>query len=196
MNNIRYREATKRNLYEIAHALLEFKALTVFDNYTDGKDIFIHGESYLTISEKALFNDMISHAIKVLEIDKSDDTSTFWYILNADLSAFKKLNNYSEAKIDSLKELAEKLKHVRDKTHFHLDKNGILNPSKIWKEADIKGKELEEGLKYLFPLLCELYRIIFSKSFLYNPDDYDGKDLIKILDFANSSDLINITKKK
>ncbi|MCU0651335.1 MAG: hypothetical protein MUC39_00065 [Candidatus Omnitrophica bacterium] len=194
-NGIRYNTAIKRNLFELAHALLELKALTAWDRYTDENEIYVHGESYFSISQKALFNDMVSHAIKVLELDKCGDSSTFWYILKTDTLVLKNLKDYSEEKIYSLQSLAVKLKHVRDKTHFHLDKNGILDHHKIWQEADIKGRELSEGLKYLFGLLCGLYKNIFKESFLYHPDDYDDTDLIKLLNFAASSDLINVVPK-
>ena len=191
-----YKATVKRNLYEIAHALMNLKVLTSWDEYTKKNRIFVQGESFFSISERALFNDMISHAIKVLEIDKRGDSSTFWYVLKQDKKTVEKLKSYSSKKISSLRGgLAVKLKHIRDKTHFHIDKDSILDPNKIWLKADIKGNELKEALQYLFILLEELYEVVFKKPFLFHPDDYDGQDLIKLLDLANEHGLIKVSAK-
>jgi hypothetical protein len=191
---IRYKKAIIRNLYEVAHALLELKVLKEYEKYRVENEIWICGESFFGISERAIYNDMIAHAIKVLVMDKFDST-TFWYVLDITKTTGTLLTIYSEDRINSLKTLSEKLKIIRDKTHFHIDKIGVLDPHKIWDQANIKGNELEGALQYLFSFLNELHGIIFNKSFLFQPEDYEGKDVSKLLDLANSASLINVIKK-
>lgn len=189
----RYHKAIIRNLYEVANASMELKVLIAFEDYSNNKHIFTKGESFFTISFRALFNDMIAHVIKVLDTNR--ESANFWYILRVDGPRVKKLKSYSKERINSLKILAEKLKIVRDKTHFHIDKKGVLNPNDVWEMADIKGKELSEGLFYLFSILNEIHQIVLNKSFLFNPEDYDGTDLAKLIDFADANRLIMVTPK-
>lgn len=193
--NTIYEKAIESNLNKVAHALFELKALIAFDNYIEKNSIFICGASFFEISKKALYNDMFRHAINVLEIDKARDSVTFWYILRTGEIKIKTLKSYSLEKTDSLKVLAEKLKHIRDKVHFHIDKDGILDSDKIWLEADIKANVLREGLQYLFSILDELYRAVFNKPVLFHPDDYNGEDLAKLLNLSGSNGLINVVPK-
>lgn len=193
--NTRFEKAITRNLYELAHALMELKTLAAFENYIAKNDIYVCGESFFNISNRALFNDMISHTIKVLDFDERGDSFTFWDILKNDKARKETLKAYSKEKIDFLNRLVPKLKIIRDKTHFHIDRKSVLNPQKIWEEANIQGKEIEEALQYLFYILNELHHAVFGRNFLYQPEDYNGEDLIKLLDFAGSSDLVDVVPK-
>lgn len=190
--NLRYEKAITRNLYELAHALLELKVLNTFNNFTETNEIYVQGESVFSISNRALFNDMLGHAIKILEVDLKGESASFWYIFNYDTLKIKKLTLYLEEKIETLSILAKKLKHIRDKTHFHIDKVGLLDTHKIWRDAGIKGKELSEALQYLFNLLNELHLSLFKKSFLFQPEDYNAEDVIKLLRLAGEKEIIEI----
>jgi hypothetical protein len=181
-----YRKAIKRNLYEVAHALMEVKILNAMGEYNEKEGIY--GENFFSISYRAAFNDMIAHTIKVLE--DSRDSSTFWSIFQNDQKKIMDLSSCSGESIDLLRTLATKVKLVRDKSHFHIDRKGVMDPEKIWHMADIKGVELEKGLKILFNILNELYEGVHGKGFLFQPEDYSGEDVIKILKFAKSENLI------
>ena len=54
--------------------------------------------------------------------------------------------------------LTDSLKHIRDKTHFHIDKYTVRNPKKVWLDADVKGSELAKGLDDLWQILNYLYK--------------------------------------
>ena len=104
--NIRYLAVVKRNLYEIAHALFELKELTAFEDYIKDKELWIQGESFFSISNRALFNDMVAHAIKVLEINKSQDSTTFWYLLKKDKKKIEGLKSFEQNEIIFLETIA------------------------------------------------------------------------------------------
>lgn len=191
--NTRYQSAVKRNTYEVAHALMELKVLRALEAYNEKNSIFVRGESFFNISFRALHNDMIAHAIKLL--DKDEKSATFWYLLNKNRQEFENLSLYSQDKINSLEVLTAKLKIIRDKTHFHIDKHGVLDVQKVWEKADIKGKELGDALDYLFSILSELYKVVFNKSFLFIPEDYDETDLPKLLDLAHANKIIEVVPK-
>ena len=192
-NAIRSQKAIEKNLTAIAHALWEWKALEAFDKYRKSKRIYYRGASFFEITTKALFSDMIRNTINVLEIDKRGDATSFWYILTIKETAIKLLEAYSQEKITFLRNLAKKLMHIRDKDFFHHDKNGVLNTGNIWREADIVGKDVGEGIGYLFYMLSELYEKILSKKFEFYPDDYNGEDFIKLLELAEKNHIIEVS---
>lgn len=139
-----YKRAITRNLYELANARLERCALSSFDRYLETHVVYHCGENFFTITERALFNCMVGHAVKVL--DRNRESATFWAIFDTAPDKITKLSSYEEEKLRFLDGLTGKLKLVRDKTHFHIDKDGVLDPRAIWRDADIKGIELGEGL--------------------------------------------------
>ena len=181
-----YNRSLSRNLYEVAHALYERQALIAIDQFIEREEIL--GENFFSISYRALFNDMIAHAIKVLDEDRR--SATFWSLLHADKMSLDRLKAYSDEKIKFLNKLWEKLKIVRNKTHFHIDQEGVLNPEKAWADADIKGNELGTGLEYLWEILTELYQELFGKPFPHPVKDYEGKDVLELLAYAKSKGLV------
>lgn len=193
--NTIYEEAIKTNIQKVARALFELKALMAFDNYLEQNTVYVCGVNFFDISKKALYENMFRHAMNVLDIGKSGDAATFWYILKFDEIKIKELNSYSAEKNELLKSLAKKLKHIRDKVFFHIDKNCILDSEKIWLEADIKANEFRDGLQYLFSLLEELYRTVINNPVLFHPDDYSGDDITKLLNLAKSGGLISVVSK-
>ncbi|MDO8675350.1 MAG: hypothetical protein Q7K71_04455 [Candidatus Omnitrophota bacterium] len=184
----RYQKAIQRNIDSIFHALWEWKTIEAFEQYVEGKRIYVLGQNFFKIMPVAFFGDMLRNAINVL--DKHSDVASFWYIL--EVGEIKSLEIYSEQKIDSLKDLAGKLKHIRDKVFFHHDKNGVLDTKKIWKEADIVGKDVGEAIQYLFSILKELYEKVMKKQYHSDPDNSIGEDFVKLLNFAAENGFIEV----
>lgn len=176
-NETRYQRALKRNLHEVGRALLEQKAMVGLEKAETN-----HAVDFIRISYDALFNDYFSHAIKAL--DKHVDSASFWYIKRC---KEKETNNYireNNIDIESLIKVSESLKHVRDKTHFHIDKDAVKNPKKIWSEASIKGSALATCLNNVWDILNYLYKLEFKEEFYY--PEYNGGDATKIAKFAES----------
>lgn len=104
----------------------------------------------------ALFNDYISHCIKVFE--RSSGAASFWYIYETNQ---KPLNAYAKEHgidISAFQVLTEKLAHVRNKTHFHIDREAVLDPQAAWREADINGANLASAVDAVWALLNDLQR--------------------------------------
>ncbi|MEK6582261.1 MAG: hypothetical protein AABZ25_07730, partial [Nitrospirota bacterium] len=68
--------------------------------------------------------------------------------------------------LSSIYDFAEKLKQVRDKTHFHIDKKGVKNPAGIWKSADISYNELKANIDAVYKILNYLHVNEFEFDFL------------------------------
>jgi len=177
----RFYRALFRNLNEIRTALLQRQALI---GIAAAKSK--HKLDFFTLSHDALYNDMVAHAIKVL--DKNSDSATFWYLYNCDpktIDTFLKDKKYG---LKSLEDMAAKLLHVRNKTHFHIDKKGVFNPKAIWSEAEINGDEFGKVLKNVFYILQYLRKVHLGKE-LAMPD-YDGSDATKIIAIATRESII------
>jgi len=175
MDSQTYKRALIRNLNETGMAILEYRALVGLE-----KADSYHYWDFFRVAYKALFNDIIAHSVKVLDTDKR--SATFWSLYAAKkdvVDAFAKEKSYD---LDFLKALSgrSKLKHIRDKTLFHIDKNAVLEPKKVWKTARIKGKELISALESVWDILQYLHLKEFRKQ-LPLPD-YDGSDATKIIE--------------
>ncbi len=177
----RFYRALFRNLNEIRTAILERRALIGIESVGSKQRL-----NFFTLSYDALFNDMVAHTIKVL--DKNPDSATFWYLYRCDSKIIDSFIEDKSYDLKSLEYMADKLKIVRDKTHFHIDKKGVLNPKNIWKEADISGKEFGKALEQVFDILQYLRKIHLGKEFAM--PEYNGSDASKLITIAKRDGII------
>lgn len=115
----------RRNLDEIGRSIHERKALIGIENAKSR-----HAWDFFRIAYYALSDSMIAHIIKVLDRDRR--STTFWYIYEC---YEKEIDSYLTkigGSIQEIHDLADKLKIIRDKTHFHIDENGVLDSKSIW----------------------------------------------------------------
>lgn len=151
MKNNTYQTALKRNLNELVVAKLEFDA---FREISDKLTLNFF-DSFFTLAQDALFNDMIAHMIKVL--DQNSQSTTFWYIFRCRSEEVKEFIKRADIDFMAIYDLAEKLKTVRDKTHFHIDNKGVKDPKAVWKTAGITYDDLQENLESIYKLLNHLH---------------------------------------
>jgi len=119
----------------------------------------------------ALFNDYIAHCIRVFE--RSGGAASFWYIYETNQ---KPLNEYARKHsidIGTFESLVEKLKHVRDKTHFHIDREAVLEPRAVWTEAGLNGKDLAAAVDNAWGLLNALQEYLGRDPLDLPPFDDD-----------------------
>src|SRR5438132_745249 len=123
----------ERCLAELGTAILLRRAMVAMESAHSMRASI----DFFRLAYNAMFNDMIGHAIKVL--DRNKDSATYWSVLNAERSmveTFAQSNGYD---LGLYADMSDRLKIVRDKTHFHIDKKGVISPSDVWKAADING---------------------------------------------------------
>lgn len=175
--------AVDRNLHETIRALRENHVLTEIEKYQAKHAIY--GPNFFSISYFALFNSMMGHVSKILDLSKG--TASFWFIYQEKQIDIEQLKSYKNEKITHLKDLASRVKHVRDKTLFHIDRGAVFDPKKIWHNASIKGNQLKLGLDYLYDLLYELCDDAFKASKFHI--GYDGNDIHALLEYARLNEL-------
>lgn len=83
----------------------------------------------------------------------------------------------------------KRLRLIRDKTLFHLDKRGVKYPRGVWKEAALTGKELQDAFDASLRLLCLLHKVIRGAEYLL--PYYDGSDATKIAEHAYKHGLLS-----
>jgi hypothetical protein len=136
--------------------------------------------SYASI---ALKNDMCAHAIKVL--DQHREASSFWYVCRCKKECVESELRRENLSVTEIQDLADKMKMVRDKTHFHIDKGRVFSPEGVWKEANIKGGEFNKVIDGLWSVLNSLYVKHFGKPF--SQPIYDAKDIAELVKVARKN---------
>jgi len=168
----RYERALSRNLDELARAILERRAMVGMEAAES-----YHAVDFFRLAYDAMFNDMFAHAIKVL--DQNSDSSTFWYLYRCKKKEVEKFASTTNIDLTNLESLGKKLTHVRNKTHFHIDRKGVFDPKKVWNEANITGIELAKGIDAAYEILDHLYKTHFGHPFRI--PKYDGTDATEII---------------
>lgn len=177
----RYGKAIARNLHEISAAWSEKMALSGLESAGEW-----HGVDFFRISYYALFNSMIGHMMKVL--DRHKDCASFWYIYNRKKTEIDSMFSSQYGGIKHIEDLADRLKHVRDKTHFHIDKDAVFDPKQIWKDAKLTDGDIIVVIQHLLKVLNPLYTAHFGEDFPM--PDYNGDDAYKIVKLAEKEGLL------
>jgi len=166
------RSALDKVLLELTNCILKRR---VFNKFVSLK--VVHGLDFFRICAYALRNDLYAGAYRAFDSHK--DAASFWYIKNISPKEFSKALSESNISIDKIEKLAEKLKPIRNRVHFHVDRRDLTNPNKAWKDADLTGNEFI----FLTEKAHEVLRIMYLN--LTGEDrqipGYCGDDIEKII---------------
>ena len=168
----RYDAALERNLAEASNAILERRALIGLHSAESA-----HGLDFFCVAAHALYNDLIAHAARLF--DRHPDAASFWYVVRCDEASARTQAEAKGVDLGNLEVLSQKLKGVRDKTLFHIDKEAVSNPKLVWSSAEITGDSLGYGLEGAFRVLAGLY--LGRHKLEWTVPDYDGSDAPKII---------------
>lgn len=150
MQNQRYNKAIERNLAELQRAILIRTTLLGFERESGVTSLF------LKMSYFALFNDYIAHCIKVFE--QSKQSASFWYIYRTNQPPINEYTSKKNIDISELEDISNRLKRIRDQTHFHIDSTGVLDTHEVWRVAGLTGKRLSDGVNAVWSILDHLQK--------------------------------------
>lgn len=144
----RYGSALTRNLAEIQKILLIRATLLGAHKHRGTTKIFSR------IVAESLKNDHESHAMKVFE--QSSKAASFWYLYRTDPGPIDRHARKVGYDIAHLQVVSDKLKVIRNGTHFHIDKVGVVEPRAIWSDASLTGKELGAAIDFVWGALSSI----------------------------------------
>jgi hypothetical protein len=177
----RFYEALWRNLNELRFAISMRNCLNELVRVAPETNWGFFSYCYL-----ALFNDIFSHVIKVL--DRHKDAASFWYLRNCETKLVDDLALKHGLNIMEIEELCDKLALVRDKTHFHIDKKRVMDSSQVWKDAGIKGDYINRLIDKIWDILNDLFRAKYRGDF--GQPIHDGKDVESIIRKCKESGIL------
>ena len=144
----RYDSSLKRNLAELQKALLIRVTLLGIEKHRYITKVFTR------VIRESLHNDHMSHAIKVFE--QSSKSASFWYLYRTDPRPIDKYAHKVGYDVGNLQIVADKLKIIRNGSHFHIDKTGVLDPKVVWSGAALTGKELAAAIDFVWGALSSI----------------------------------------
>ena len=163
MQGRRYSKAIERNLAELQRAILNRTTMLGIERSGGVASLF------LQVTYFALFNDYVAHCIKVFEHSKR--SASFWYIYRTDQKIVDAFAKKKKIDLADLEGVSAKLKHIRDRTHFHIDAEGVLDTKAIWREAGLTGKQLSKAIDDVWAILLHLQEQL-SLPAVTIPTDY------------------------
>lgn len=152
MDSQKYKSAVGRNLAELQWAIVHRTTLQGISAVPHAHSIFLHS------TYTGVFNDYIAHSIKVFE--RSANTASFWYIYRTHEQRVRDFTGKNGIDFQALEAVSAKLKHIRNKTHFHIDSEGVLDPTAIWKQAGLTGDELAGAIDAAWKILIHLQQLL------------------------------------
>lgn len=148
----RYEATVRRTFYEIEMARLEREAWVGIAS----EPYSYRTPDFFTIAYHALFDDSLSRIIRVL--DRNPKSATFWRLRK---QKKRKIESYAKANaidLGEIEDLADKLKIIRDKVHFHIDWQEVPNFQKPFRDANISEQVFDRVLDNLSSILSYLYK--------------------------------------
>jgi hypothetical protein len=161
----RYESALKRNLAELQKALLIRATLLGIEKHSYTAKVFTR------VIHDSLHNDYMSHAIKVFE--QSSKSASFWYLYRTDSAPIDTYSRQVGYDISSLQAVTDKLKTIRNGSHFHIDHTGVLDSKTVWSGASLTGKELGAAIDFAWDSLGAIQRskgVAVPSLLDYTPD--------------------------
>ncbi len=115
--------AIEKVLLELNNCILKRRAFNKFISLKTK-----HGLDFFLICAYALQNDLYANAHRAFDSHK--DATSFWYIRNIAPKEFANAVSDSEISVEELERLAEKLKPIRDRVHFHVDRRDLTDSTR------------------------------------------------------------------
>lgn len=167
LNRIYYRITAA---YNAMNACNDLSVLT--KKYTVFEDDFV-AQCYF-----ALYNDTIANVINVIVPNR--DSFTYHNLKKKNENRIREILKQKNVKDDFISSFIPKIKLLRDKYIFHIDKKYLMNPDKAWEEANIIRSEFKELVEILYLIIKTLY-LESDTQLCINPE-YENKTALKFIE--------------
>ena len=174
-----FAKALERNRYKLAFAIANTSIVSAM-----GRSKTAHSFDFFRLAMMALHYDRVARAAKVF--DRTRGVAGYFYLVKRKPDALK---GTSATDLAQLEVVADGIKHIRNKTHFHLDQVGVLNPAAVWRKANITESQFRSALVTAAAVLDQMYRAEFGYAFA--PPEFDTQNVRKIMRLAEEAGLLS-----
>jgi hypothetical protein len=165
----RFGRALYRALVETAWLRYEQTALRALG----GKDHF--GVDFFIVAHTAIAGDRLIRLVRLLEDDSR--VASFWYLHRCAPKAVEGALAACGMSIDAVRDLARRIKLIRDKAFVHVDKTAVFNPEVIYRQANVNGPHIQAVIEAIWSALNSLHR---ASGKTFASDEYNGADISKL----------------
>ena len=155
--------------------------LNTYQSAILGMEIDAIGLDFFRVSLNALQDARLVRLIRVLE--DHNRVASFWYVLKCNSGLVEKCAKKVGFDIYAARQLSAKLPGIRTQTIMHLDKKGILNTKKVYEEAGVTFKEIDDFIKSMWQLMQLLHVEVLGKEIRF--DEYTGEDIKHLADLRD-----------
>ena len=149
----RYLSALRRNFDELQRAKMARLCARGFES--NWPPTHLHAKLYYN----ALSNDYLTRCMKVFE--RRSQTASFWYLERSNAATMLSALDGDKDRLQELRAVSERLKHIRDKVHLHIDEVGVLDQERVWQDAALSSERLDRAVNVA---LAALHRLVEQQN--------------------------------
>ncbi|QGZ39187.1 hypothetical protein IP92_02582 [Pseudoduganella flava] len=165
-DSAKVRAVIARNFAELDNAHMKLTACAALGDHPP--------TTFLALARQALYNDALSGAIRVYDDHK--DAHSLWYVLRCHRKEAEGALAACGTTWVVLEQTSDRLRRIRNRTQFHIDRQSIGDPPETWHKPDIDAAELAAGVRLAAGLLAALARMLDAAAAPLRLSDYDGAD--------------------
>jgi AbiU2 len=140
------------------------------------------GLDFFRVSLNALKDARLVRLIRVLEDDSQ--TASFWYLLRSNGRLVRKAAKKAGLDLEELQVLAAKLRGIRDKAFVHIDKDGVFDTQRYYKESGLTHAKIDKVIEGLWKTKQLLHIDVFGEEIPH--DLYTGEDIRRLADLRDA----------
>ena len=131
------------------------------------------GLDFFRVSLNALKDARLIRLIRVLE--DNSRTASFWYLHRHNGPLIEDAARKVRLDLTELKQIARRIRGIRDKTFVHIDKDGVFDPQQYYKDAGLTNEQVADICDRLYETMKVVHVAVFGEEPLH--DDYSGEDI-------------------
>lgn len=141
------------------------------------------GLDFFQVSKTAIEDARLIRLIRVLENDPK--TASFWYLHRSNAPVIERAAKVASLDLTELKQVATRLRGIRDKAFVHIDKVGVFDPKHFYQVAGLTEAEICRSIEGLWLTMQKVYADTFGEELRH--DVYVGNDIAKLASLRDAS---------
>jgi hypothetical protein len=181
-----YQQSLKLLVDELMQSILQNRAYEAVWNCHTRQET-----GFFQFAFHALNENSTTHAMKIL--DRHRDAVGFWYIFRQKEKEIRSFCATQSISLPEIEAVADLLKGIRDRTHFHIDRRNVSNPRAVWRNAGLKNSRFTDVLESLWQIFDHLHA---AECGQHLPNlAYTGSDVEPILRAVKEAGIVEIVFK-